>query len=77
MLIVTSKWIGLRSLASVTSSILDLHRDSSHLPRFALCHEDPAALYQKDWSFHASQLFADYANFGVGQLKAFGSWPGW
>ena len=64
MFIAVSHWSVLRSLASVTPSILDPHQDSSWFPAVALCHRDPAALEQQD-CFHVSQQFTDAVEVGV------------
>lgn len=65
-----SHWSGLRSLASVTPSILDVTRTPPNYSVVALCHEVPAALDQQDQLFHMTQLFTVDVDFGADQLKA-------
>ena len=57
---------GLRPLASVTPSILDLHWDSSWLPCCCPVSWGPSDLELQNWPLHASQPFTDDTDFGVG-----------
>lgn len=66
MFIAMSHWFGLRSLASVTPSILDPHQTPPGYSVVALCCGDPAASEQQDWPFHVSQQFTDDVDIGVG-----------
>ena len=70
MFIAVSHWSGLRSLVSVTPSLLDPQRGSSQFSCGTLCQGDSAAADQQDLACHMSQMFSDDTDFGVGQLDA-------
>ena len=81
MFTAVSHWSCLRSLASVTPSILDPHQDSSQLSCRRPCHGDPAALDPQNRPFQAFQPLTDDMDFEVGQLRALepslgGGWAG-
>ena len=63
-------WSSMRPLAFATLSILEPYRTPPGYPVVALCHGDPAALEQQDWTFHVSQPFFSDIDFGVGHLRA-------
>ena len=60
-------WMGSRSLASVTPSILDL---LPSCPVVVLGHKHLEVLGQQDQSFHSPQSFIDDTDLGVAPLKA-------